>query len=92
MKAVTITSANMKQFLHKLIDELSIKSETLEQVGEDGSPIGSGWGIVSFNKLSTDVLETKAMRASSYIPTPEKYSNPKCGLVNIQNDDELCFQ
>ena len=45
-----------------------------------------------FNKLSIDIFETKAMRASSYIPTPEKYSNPTCGLVNIQNDDELCFQ
>ena len=32
------------------------------------------------------------MRASSYIPTPDKYSNPKYGLLNIQNDDELCFQ
>ena len=25
-----------------------------------------------FNKLSIDIFETKAMRASSYIPTPEK--------------------
>ena len=31
-------------------------------------------------------------RGSSYIPTPAKYSNPKCGLINIQNDDELCFK
>ena len=45
-----------------------------------------------FNKLSIDIFETKAMRASSYIPTPEKYSNAMCGLVNIQNVDELCFQ
>ena len=76
MKAMTKTNGNMKQVLNN----------------KDGKPIGSGWGIVSFNKLSINIFETKARRASSYIPTPEKYSNPKCGLVNIRNDDELCFQ
>ena len=91
-EAVTITSGNMKQVLYKLIDGLSTKSETLEQVDKDGKPIGSGWAILSFNKLPIDILETKAMRASSYIPTPEQYSNAMCGLVNIQNDDRLCFQ
>ena len=90
--AVTVTSGNMKQVLHKLIDELSTKSETLEQVDKDGKPIGSGWAIVKFDKLSIDIFETKALRASSYIPTPEKYCKSMCGLVNIQNDDELCFQ
>ena len=70
--AVTITTGNMKQIMDKLIDELNTKSETLEQVDKDGQPIGSGWAILFFNKLSIDILETKAMRASSYIPTPEK--------------------
>ena len=37
-------------------------------------------------------FEVKPVRGSSYIPTPEKYSNPKCGLVNIQNDDVECFK
>ena len=32
------------------------------------------------------------VRGSSYIPTPEKYSNAKCGLINIQNDDQECFK
>ena len=90
--AMTITKGKMKQMLDKLIDELNTKSETLEQVDEDGKPIGSGWANVSFDKLSIDILETKPMRASSYIPTPEKYSNALCSLVNIQNDDELRFQ
>jgi len=31
------------------------------------------------------------MRGASYIPTPEPYTNPKCGLINIQNDDDKCF-
>ena len=70
--AKTITKGNTKQMLDKLIDELNTKSETLEQVDKDGKPIGSGWANVSFDKLSIDILETKPMRASSYIPTPEK--------------------
>ena len=32
------------------------------------------------------------MRGSSYIPTPARYSNSKCGLINIQNDDQECFR
>ena len=39
-----------------------------------------------------DVYKIKEIRGSSYIPTPEKYSNPKCGLINIQNDDHECFK
>ncbi|MFM7986233.1 MAG: hypothetical protein ACKPKO_43660, partial [Candidatus Fonsibacter sp.] len=44
----------------------------------------------SIDKLDIAVFETKPMRASSYIPTPTKYSNSRCGLVNIKNqtDDE----
>ena len=37
-------------------------------------------------------LTIKPQRASSYIPTPEKYSNPKCGLINIKNNDQECFR
>ena len=62
---MTITKGKMKQMLDKLIDELNTKSETLEQVDKDGKPIGSGWAIVSSDKLSVDIFETKPMRASS---------------------------
>ena len=34
----------------------------------------------------------KAARGSSYIPTPEKLAHPKCGLINIQNQDQECFR
>ena len=37
-------------------------------------------------------IKIKKYGGSSYIPTPEKYSNPKCGLKNIQNDDQECFK
>ena len=43
--ACTITLGHVKSILHKLIDELNTKSETLETVDEDGKPIGSGCAI-----------------------------------------------
>ena len=70
MNTVTITKGNMKQMLDKLIDELNTKSETLEQVNKDSKPLGSGWAIVSFDKLSIVIVETKPLRPSSYIPKP----------------------
>ena len=38
------------------------------------------------------MFETKPLRAASYIPTPERYKNAKCGLINIQNPDQECFK
>ena len=35
---------------------------------------------------------TPSSNLASYIPTPEPYNNPKCGLVNIQNKDDKCFE
>ena len=39
-----------------------------------------------------DVYETSPIRGSSYLPTPQKFTNPKCGLVNIKNEDHECFK
>ena len=39
--------------------------------------MGSGWKIVSIDKLVVDIFETRPLRGSSYIETPDKYSNAK---------------
>ena len=39
-----------------------------------------------------DTFKIKAARGSSWIPTPERYSNAKCGLINIKNEDQECFR
>ena len=44
------------------------------------------------NYIFVECLTIKPQRASSYIPTPEKYSNANCGLINIQNKDQECFR
>ncbi len=55
--------------------------------------VGSGWSIKNFKKMSIPFYNNKSPRkGSSYLPTPEAYNHPKCGLINIQNhEDEKCF-
>ena len=39
------------------------------------------------------VYKIKPPRGSSYIPTPDRYCNARCGLINIQNtNDNECFK
>jgi hypothetical protein len=52
----------------------------------------TGWKVVSINNLNMDTFKIKAARGSSWIPTPERYSNAKCGLINIKNEDQECFK
>ena len=59
-------------------------------VGHDQE--GSGWVIIKFYYLKIFIYETRPVRGSSYIPTPIKFYNPKCGLINIKNDDQECFK
>ena len=51
---------------------MTTNKETLDQRNADNRPMGSGWSIVSSATLSIDMLETKPLKGSSYIPTPEK--------------------
>ena len=34
--------------------------------------------------VAVEIFETRIVRGSSYIPTPAKYSNAKCALINIR--------
>ena len=45
-----------------------------------------------FINIFIDIYETNPIRGSSYIPTPPKFNNSRCGLINIQNDDQECFR
>ncbi|MFM7988273.1 MAG: hypothetical protein ACKPKO_54065 [Candidatus Fonsibacter sp.] len=56
---------------------MATKLDTLALVDDNGKALESNWSVQSTDKLAIDVFETKPMRASSYIPTPTIYSNPK---------------
>ncbi|MFM7977914.1 MAG: hypothetical protein ACKPKO_01250, partial [Candidatus Fonsibacter sp.] len=67
----------MKTAIDDQLKEIISKIDVLEQADVEGKPMGSGWTIVSIDKLVIDIFETKPLRGSSYIPTPEKFSNSK---------------
>ena len=71
---------------------MTTQIEVLDQRDVEGKPMGSGWKIVVINILAIDIFESQPLRGSSYIEPPEKYSNAKCGLINIRSDDEECFR
>ena len=86
-KATAINKGNVEDKIKELLIELDIKiNERLDKLS------GSGWRIKQYHTLFIEVYKIKDARGSSYIPTPAKYSNSFCGLVNIRNEDNECFK
>ena len=52
---------------------------------------GSGYTVKKINHVFLKSYKVKPIRGSSYIPTPEKFANSRCGLINIKNEDNECF-
>ena len=72
--AQTCTKANINKSIDKQHDKLTFKFDHLSDFVQ-----GSGWMIHRWNYLFVDCYTTKPQRGSSYIPTPIKYSNARCG-------------
>jgi hypothetical protein len=54
---------------------------------------GSNWKIRSVETQHVHVSKYSPLEGSSYIPTPKEISNPKMGLLNMQNtNDSFCFR
>ena len=60
--------------------------ETIEKL------IGSNWTVEQFVSMFIVMYSQKPARGSSYIETPTQFKNPKCGLINIKNNDNECFK
>ena len=84
-KAKRITKSIYKQIIDEFLEELLTKIHETEQKE-------SAWKIAQLNYINLDFFKIRAARGSSWIPTPERYSNPKCGLINIKNEDQECFR
>ena len=80
-KATAINKGNIVEKINELNTELEGKIDNAITKLE-----GSGWHVKQYHTLFIEVYKIKEARGASYIPTPVKYSNPKCGLVNIRND------
>lgn len=53
---------------------------------------GSGWVVENVEKAELHSVRYRPLAASSYLPTPPALDNAKKGLVNVQNQDQKCFQ
>ena len=80
------TKANIKNIINEQYKEIN------NIFDKNAYTDGSNWIIYRWNFLFYNCLTIKPKRGSSYIPTPLKYANPNCGLINIQNKDQQCFR
>jgi hypothetical protein len=53
--------------------------------------LGSNWIILNIESHYVNIAMYKPLAGSSYVELPEDISNSKCGLINIRNDDNMCF-
>jgi hypothetical protein len=51
--------------------------------------VGSNCAIVRIQNLFAHSHTLKVPRGASYLPTPPKYANAKCGLINPRTTDQL---
>ena len=71
--------------LDKLFDKLELLFNTMKHKE-------SGYTLKKIHHLFIESVSIKPVRGSSYIPTPEKFSNSFCGLINIKNEDNECYK
>jgi hypothetical protein len=85
-KPVTVYSKDeLQMVIDKLMDKLICLFNNMKF-------IDSQWTLIKIDYIFLESFDIKPIRGSSYIPTPEKYSNAKCGLINIRNEDQECFK
>jgi hypothetical protein len=53
--------------------------------------LGSNWVVMNIEIHYVNIAMYKPLAGSSYMELPEDISNSKCGLINIRNDDNMCF-
>ncbi|CAB4018912.1 Gastrula zinc finger [Paramuricea clavata] len=53
--------------------------------------LGSNWIILNIESHYVNIAMYKPLKGSSYMKLPGDISNPKCGLINMKNDDNMCF-
>ena len=53
--------------------------------------LGSNWIILNIESHYLNIAMYKPLAGSSYMELPEDISNSMCGLINMKNDDDMCF-
>ena len=73
-------------------DVLDKLFNNLEELFETMKFKKSGYTLEKIHYLFIESFSVKPIRGSSYIPTPLKFSDSRCGLIHIRNDDNTCFK
>ena len=93
IKRLTLDSKHITIYNKENVDSvLSNMMKDLEEKIESVRLSDTGWSIKRIHSIYLKSFTNKAVRGSNYIQTPDKYKNSKCGLINIQNDDQECFK
>jgi hypothetical protein len=82
-----VSSKSMGSSLISLDDTL--QSQKIE-VNETNHVNLDSLVVSRIDQIIIVIYRTQKSRGSSYIPTPGPFTNPRCGLINIQNDDDKC--
>ncbi|CAB3984674.1 Gastrula zinc finger, partial [Paramuricea clavata] len=53
--------------------------------------LGSNWIILNIESHYVNIAMYKPLKGSSYMKLPADIINPKCGLINMKNNDNKCF-
>ncbi|CAB4015988.1 Gastrula zinc finger, partial [Paramuricea clavata] len=53
--------------------------------------LGSNWIILNIESHYVNIAMYKPLAGSSYMELPKDISNLMCGLINMKNDDDMCF-
>jgi hypothetical protein len=53
--------------------------------------LGSNWIILNIESHYVNIAMYKPLAGSSYMKLPDDISNSMCGLINMKNDDNMCF-
>ena len=53
--------------------------------------LGSNWIILNIESHYLNIAMYKPLAGSSYMELPEDISNSMRGLINMKNDDDMCF-
>ena len=84
-KTVSVNS-NLSETLENASDKLEEHARVLPEKG-------SKWRIYKVLFIYVKFFINKPQRGSSWIPTPDRYNNARCGLINIRNEDDVeCFK
>ncbi|CAB4003653.1 Gastrula zinc finger [Paramuricea clavata] len=53
--------------------------------------LGSNWIILNIESHYLNIAMYKPLKSSSYMKLPADIINPKCGIINMKNNDNKCF-